>query len=104
MSINSSEILQLFLQVNQLSKLLEADNGDERWKAFQDWQANNPKYKKQIDHCVKIKPSEAVDYLAEEFEIDLNVVALFDPKGAMLNKIERLIETIQTLYKERQGA
>lgn len=102
MPVNSAEVLQLFFQVNRLQRLLAPENGDERWLYLQGWLKDNPKYQKQINHCLKLKPKEAVEYLAEEFEMDRNLIALFDPKGVMLGKIESLIETIQTLYKERK--
>jgi len=102
MPVNSAEVLQLFLQVNKLQRLLAPENGDARWEYLQKWLRDNPKYEKQINHCLKLKPKEAVDYLADEFELDKNLISLFDPKGTMLGKIESLIETIQTLYKERK--
>lgn len=102
MSVNSSEVLQLFFQVNRLQRLLAPENGDERWNYLQQWLQENPAYRKQVNRCLKLSPKEAVDYLSDEFSLDRDLINLFDPQRVMLGKIENVIETIQTLYKERK--
>ncbi len=102
MAVSSAEVLQLFFQINRLSRLLQPENGDARWDYLQKWLEENPRYRKQVNHCLKLSPKDAVDYLTDEFDLDLNLIALFDPERKQLGKIERLIETIQTLYKERK--
>lgn len=102
MAVNSAEILQLFFQINKLSRLLQPENGEARWEYLQKWLKDNPAYSKQVNHCLKLSPKEAVDYLSDEFELDRDLINLFDPQRTQLAKIERLIETIQTLYKERK--
>jgi len=47
MPVNSAEVLQLFLQVNKLQRLLAPENGDERWVYLQKWLRDNPQYEKQ---------------------------------------------------------
>jgi hypothetical protein len=102
MPVNSAEVLQLFFQINRLSRLLEPHNGDARWEYLQKWLEENPKYSKQVNHCMRLSPKDAVEYLTAEFNLDLDLITLFDPERKQLAKVEKLIETIQTLYKERK--
>lgn len=102
MAVNSAEVLQLFFQVNRLQKLLAPENGNERWDYLQQWLQENPTYRKQVNYCLTLSPQDAVDYLSDEFSLDRDLINLFDPKRVMLGKIENVIETIQTLYKERR--
>lgn len=102
MAVNSAEVLQLFFHVNRLQRLLAPENGNERWEYLQKWLQENPAYRKQVNHCLKLSSKDAVEYLSDEFNLDRDLINLFDPKRVMFGKIENVIETIQTLYKERK--
>lgn len=104
MPINLSEVTAIIRQVDKLYQLSQLADPNKRWEALQEALKTNPRLNKLIETNLTKKPSEVFDSLLTEYEIDLNFIGLIDRKGELRAKVETIIATIQTLYKERKEA
>jgi hypothetical protein len=94
-------------ELQTLVALLESQ--DARWEALQDWLESNPRWRKLIDHYVKITPDEAVldlrAWLHDQTKIPAVVMDQYITEEVKA-KTRAAIVRLQELYKarKRQGA
>ncbi len=102
--MNHKLAMAIIGEIQTLSALLLLP--DARWEAVQDWLKRNPRWRKEVNHYLRVSPAEAVEdlkeYLIEETEIPQVIAAL-----AITPQVEAqaraAIEKLQTLYRERQA-
>jgi len=104
LAINLSEVTAIIRQVDKLYQLSQLADPNKRWEALQEALKTNPRLNKLIEKNLKKKPPEVFDSLLAEYDIDPNFLGLIDRKGELRAKVETIIATIQTLYKERKNA
>lgn len=102
--MNLVQALKTLGELKPVFEILAPANGDLRWNLLQDWLRKNPKYRKQLLHCLSINPSEAFDYLCQQFDLDLKGIAMADPSGIIRGKVESAIGQLQELYKDRAAS
>jgi len=99
--INISQSLKTLGELKGVADVLNPANGDLRWELLQQWLQKNPAYQARLTHCLSITPSEAVVYLCNELDLDLQGLSLLDPAGLIRSRVEAAIEQLQELYKNR---
>lgn len=102
MPINLSEATKYIRLINEVYPLTQIENGNERWRALQKARADYPALDEWIEDYIEHKPKEVFDFICEDAGIDKNLITLIDPKRQIRRKVEAIITTIQTLYKERE--
>jgi len=102
--MNYKLAMAIIAELQALFLLLESQ--DARWEALQDWLRDNPDWRVQINHCVKVTPDQALvdlkDYLRKVTgipEVLMNQYITADVTAKARASIIRL----QDLYKERQA-
>lgn len=109
MPINLSEVTAIIRQVDKLYQLSQLTDPNKRWDALQEALKTNPRLNKLIEENLKKKPGEVFDSLLTEYNVDSNALDLARSlgllnKNQLRQKVETIIATIQTLYKERKKA
>ena len=89
---------------DELFELLDAKNGDKRWKALQKWLKENKVAKAHVAKCLALSPPDAVNYLAAQFSIPASTIRVLVPNHPMILKPDDAMKTIQELYRERSAA
>ena len=99
------EALAMIQQVKALSQIVarNPDGQDARWQLLQDWLASNPQYRKLVERCLDLSPSNALQTICAEMGVDLKLLQAFDRNGSVTLMAVETIETIQNLYRERAG-
>lgn len=101
--MNIAQTLKTLAELKTVADVLQPQNGDLRWEKLQQWLKRNPKYEKQLMHCLSLTPAQAVEYLAEQFDLDLKTLSVLDSGNVIRGKVEDAICQLQTLYKERSA-
>jgi hypothetical protein len=104
MSVNLSEATKYIRLINEAYPLTQIENGNERWRKLQEARETYPALNELIEDYIEHKPEEVFDFLCDDAGIDKNLIAIIDPKRQIRKKVEAIITTIQTLYKEREKA
>lgn len=90
-------------ELQALVALLESQ--DARWEALQDWLESNPRWRKLINHYVKITPDEAVldlkAWLHDQTKIPAVVMDQYITEEVKA-KTRAAIVRLQELYKARK--
>lgn len=102
MAVNLSEATKYIRLINEVYPLTLIENGNERWRKLQEARAAYPALNQLIEDYIEEPPDTVFDYLCEDAGIDKNLIRLIDPKREIRKKVEAIIATIQTLYKERE--
>jgi len=102
MAINLSEATKYIRFINEVYPLTQIENGNERWRKLQEARAQYPMLDELIKKYIKQSPEEVFDALVADSGIEPNLIYLIDPKREIRRKVETIIATIQTLYKERE--
>ena len=97
------QIAQTVGALQQLSTLLDPQNGQSRWNLLQDWLAKNPSKRKMIETAASLPPSEALGYLLDQIGVDIETLRGFDPMGQITAKAEIALAELQKLYNERKS-
>ena len=100
--VNLSQVSKMIRTIDKLHQLTKLENGDARWQALQQARKDYPELDDLIADYIEDPPSEVFGYLCEDFDLDPKFLPLIDPKGELRQKVEKIITTIQTLYKERE--
>lgn len=105
--MNMSEAMALLANVLEIETIAETlTTPDGRWTRLQDWLANHPKWKKEIDSWVNMTPDEAFnslrDYTAKRASMPPIVLESLIDAG-MRFRVKKSIQTLQALYRERRG-
>jgi|SRR5215813_3280998 len=104
--MNMSEALIIISNLIELETTVEPlTTPAGRWDALQNWLHQHPKWKKQVESWAKMAPDDAFkslrDYAAARAGMPAPILdALIVPD--MRDRINASIQTIQTLYKDRQ--
>lgn len=101
--MNIAQALKTLAELKTVADVLQPQNGDLRWELLQQWLKNNPKYEKQLLHCLTLTPDQAVKYLAQQFDLEATTLSVLDSGGVIRGKVEEAIRQLQTLYKERSA-
>lgn len=102
MAINLSEATKYIRFINEVYPLTQIENGNERWRKLQEARAQHPMLDELIKKYIKQSPEKVFDSLCDDAGIDKNLIRLIDPKREIRKKVEAIISTVQTLYKERE--
>lgn len=104
MAMNISHALKTLGELKGVADVLNPANGDLRWELLQQWLKKNPKYEKLLLQCLSSTPSDAVEFLCAQLDLDLKGLSLLDPSGMIRERVEAAIEQLQELYKNRNRA
>lgn len=102
--INIRELGPTIREIERLHKLTQPENGNARWDALQDAMKTNPKLRSLVKNNLNRPAGEVFNSLMAEYGIEPAMLGLIDSQGVLRGKVETIITTIQTLYKERQNA
>jgi len=102
--MNYKLAMAIIAELQALFLLLESQ--DARWEALQDWTEKYPRWRKLINHYVKISPDEALldlkAYLRQETGIPEVLMDQYITADVTA-KARASIIRLQDLYKERQA-
>jgi hypothetical protein len=90
--------------VDELVSLLKPENGNKRWDMLQGWLKKSRIVKRHVETCLSLSPSDAVDYLAREFNLPASSLRLIFPNHPLIAKFDSAMCEIQILYRERLEA
>ena len=102
MAFNLSEATKYVRFINEVYPLTLIENGNERWRKLQQARATYPALNKWIKDYLHDSPEKVFDKLIVEAGIEPELIYLIDPKRQIRQKVEAIIASIQTLYKERE--
>lgn len=97
------QIAQTVGALQQLSTLLDPQNGQARWNLLQDWLAKNPAKRKMIETAASLPSQQALTYLLDQIGVDIETLRGFDPMGQITAKAETALSELQKLYNERKS-
>jgi len=99
--INISQTLKTLGELRGIVEVLKPENGELRWQLLQSWLQKNPTYHQLLLECLSLSPDQAVVFLCEKLDLDLQGLSLLDPSGSIRSKIEAAIGQLQELYKDK---
>lgn len=102
MAFNLSEATRYIRFVNEVYPLTLIENGNERWRKLQQAREQYPALNELIKKYIHQPSDKVFDLLIKDAGIEPGLISLIDPKREIRRKIEAIITTIQTLYKERE--
>ena len=105
--MNLKELAKVICDVFEIEDITQATTPDGRWKLLQHWLKSHPRWKTKVAYWSQVSPDDAYDDLSEwivkQAEVPVSMLKMFIDQETRA-RVKAAIETIQSLYKERQQA
>lgn len=103
--MNLKELAKIICDIFEIEDITQAATPDGRWRLLQAWLKSNPKWKTKMAYWSQVSPDHAYDDLCEwasgKAELPVSMFKAFVNQETRA-RVKAAIETVQTLYKERQ--
>lgn len=101
-AMNFIQIAATIGALQQLSTLLDLSNGNARWNLLQEWLKKNPDKQQMIETAASLPADQALAYLLNQMNLDVNLLKQYDPQGQITHQAETALAELQKLYKGRK--
>lgn len=97
-----SEIAKWIRFIDAAYPVCQNGDGNARWEMLQTAKTEFPALDNTVQEYIYQSPSKVLEIILAKTGIDESILFLIDSKGQIRKKAELIIQTIQTLYKERK--